>query len=100
MSFHEYWDFFFLVVVALLDVAEEGDAPHGPVPGADVGLEVDGPDVVQVGAGGLPAQAEHRDEARLDTTSKSLLSWNITSEAKPNRATPRGSVIRDGVFSD
>ena len=38
----------------LFDVAEEGDASHGPVPRADVALEVDGPDVVDVGPGRFP----------------------------------------------
>ena len=38
----------------LFDVAEEGDAAHCPVPGADVALEVDGPDVVDVGPRRLP----------------------------------------------
>jgi hypothetical protein len=38
----------------LFDVAEQSDPAHGPVPGPDVALEVDGADVVEVGASRLP----------------------------------------------
>ncbi len=39
--------------LSLFDIAEQGDAPHDPVPGPDVRLEVDGADVVELGAARL-----------------------------------------------
>jgi len=38
----------------LFDVAEERHAAHDPVPGPDVGLEVDGADVVELSPTRLP----------------------------------------------
>ena len=42
----------------LLDVTEQCHPPHGPVLGAEVTLEVDGADEVQLSPAGFPAQCE------------------------------------------
>ena len=38
----------------LFDIAEKSDAPHGPVAGPCVALEVDRADVVEISSGWLP----------------------------------------------
>ena len=44
---------------SLLDVTEQCDPPHGPVLGAEVALEVDGTDEIQLSPTGLPAQGNN-----------------------------------------